>query len=135
MTTAQGHDTVYMMKNILLRRAPVKWNVLYYNINRRQIESYNIFSHSDFCWEFSKIVKKHEDKVLFAEELWHCLMYYFWSKCEYELLVYPWPCSIERDKPCKIDSFGQITHNWSAFVDYVWEHRNELYSGDIGEAS
>ncbi len=113
----------------------MKWNAFYYNNNKRQIESYNIFNHGGFRREFCKIVQKHEGKDLFAEELWHCLMYYFWSKCEYEVLIYPWPCSFERDRPRKVDIFGQITCNWTAFVDYVWEHRNETLSDKIGEAS
>lgn len=79
----------------------MKWNVLYYNSNKRKIESYNIFKHGGFRREFCKIAQTCKNKEHFAEELWHCLMYYFWSKCEYEVLIYPWPCSIERDKPRK----------------------------------
>lgn len=113
----------------------MKWSVLYHNVNKRQIESYDIFKHCGFRREFHKIARKYEDKDLFEEELWHCLMYYFWSKCEYEVLIYPWPCSIERDKPRKIDIFSQITCNWVAFVDYTWEHRTEILPDIVGDAS
>ena len=113
----------------------MKWSVLYHNVNKRQIESYDIFKHCGFRREFYNIAQKQADKDLFAEELWHCLMYYFWSKCEYEVLIYPWPCSIERDKPRKIDIFSQITCNWAAFVDYAWEHRTEIKPDTVGDAS
>lgn len=113
----------------------MKWSVLYHNVNKRQIESYDIFKNGGFRRAFYNIVQKHEDKALFAEELWHCLMYYFWSKCEYEILIYPWPCSIERDKPRKIDIFSQITSNWAAFVDYTWEHRTEIKPDIVGDIS
>ena len=113
----------------------MKWNVFYHNSNKRQIEPFNIFNHCGFRREFCNIVQKHADKDLFAEELWHCLMYYFWSKCEYEVLIYPWPCSTERDKPRKMDIFSQIICNWAAFVDYAWEHRREIKPDIVGDVS
>jgi len=113
----------------------MKWYVFYYNINKRQIESYNIFNHGGFRQKFCKIVQKHEDKDLFAEELWHCLMYYFLCKSEWEVLVYPSPCSMGQDRHRKIDVFNQIACNWAAFVDYTWEHRTEIKPDIEGDVS
>lgn len=104
----------------------MEWNVIYNNINKRQIELFNIFDHAGFRKEFCSLVKKHQDKEHFAEELRHSLKHYFWRKCEWEVLVFPWPCFPEKDNPHKIDCFWQIDSNWTAFIDYVWEHRKEI---------
>ena len=104
----------------------MKWNVLYYSFHKKQIETYNIFHHSSFHHAFYEIAQTCKDKGHFAEELWHCLMYYFWGKSEYEILIYPWPCNTEHDKPKKVDIFSQITCNWEGFVDYVWEQRMKV---------
>ena len=43
----------------------------------------------------------------------------FWSRCEYEMLLYPWPKG-DRDCGYKIDVFEQLELNWEHFVDYVY---------------
>lgn len=53
------------------------------------------------------------------------LMYYYWSKCEWEIILSHW--SEHKDGPSyKIDVFDQIELNWDRFCDYVWEHRTEF---------
>ena len=53
------------------------------------------------------------DKILRRET-----MYYFWSKCEYEVLVKSWPC--EKDS-LKVDVFNQLNANWEVFRDIVFK--------------
>lgn len=53
------------------------------------------------------------DKILRRET-----MYYFWSKCEYEVLVKSWPC--EKDS-LKVDVFKQLNANWEVFRDIVFK--------------
>lgn len=52
-------------------------------------------------------------------------MYYFWSKCEWEIIISGWP---PRDdfNDAKIDVYDQVKLNWDKFVDYTWDHRKEL---------
>ena len=71
---------------ICKQEVTMKWNVLYYNINKRQIESYNIFNHSGFRREFYKIAQKYEDKDLFAEELCYNIHYKSPEKSYTEIL-------------------------------------------------
>ena len=104
----------------------MEWNVICNNINKRKIELFNIFDHAGFRKESCSLVKKYQDKAPFAEELRHSLKHYFWCKCEWEVLVFPWPCFPEEDNPRKIDVFWQIDANWAAFLDYAWEHRQEI---------
>lgn len=100
----------------------MEWNVFYYNINSRKITTYNIFKHGGF----SKMVEKHfaysETKEEFSEELKRSLMYFFWSKSEYEVVISPW-CGGNEKEAIKVDIYKQVLMNWDRFVDYVWEHK------------
>ena len=48
-------------------------------------------------------------------------MYYFWARCEYEVVISGWPPA-HGDVDRKVDIYEQLMLNWYAFVDYVWEH-------------
>lgn len=52
-------------------------------------------------------------------------MYYFWAKCEWEVLVAPWISPLESEKK-KVDVCWQIMNNWDVFVDYTWANRKKL---------
>ena len=49
-------------------------------------------------------------------------MYYFWSKCEYEIILSPWT---GRADDIKIDIYDQIMMNFDRFVGYVWSFKPE----------
>ncbi len=72
--------------------------------------------------DIEKAFKKCKTKEEFAEALRHSLMYYFWSKCEWEVLISPWFGS-RNTKDIKVDVYWQIKNNWEIFVDYVWNSR------------
>jgi hypothetical protein len=71
------------------------------------------------------MVKKRKNREEFAEGLRRSLMYYLWSKCEWEVLVSPW-CGSRNKQSLKIDAYWQIMNNWDVFLDYVWENRKEI---------
>lgn len=52
-------------------------------------------------------------------------MYYFWSKCEWEVLISPWVGGND-DEEIKVDVAWQIMNNWDVFVDYTWNNRKKL---------
>lgn len=53
-----------------------------------------------------KIYQKYEAKM--SEELRRDLLYYFWSKCEYEILISGWPPRCDVDAAAKkLDSLKQ----------------------------
>lgn len=125
------------------------WNV--YRYNSKEIEIFNIFDHKRFLNDVKTDLKKCDTKEVFVEKLKKHLMYYFWSKCEYEVVVTPWAPSIdqkeldrlndENDKfynvynyyprVCfvnptiskKIDIYSQVMLNYDVFADYVWSHK------------
>lgn len=46
-------------------------------------------------------------------------MYYFWSKCEYEVIVSAWPTREGSDR--KIDIYTQLKENWDIFREIVFK--------------
>ena len=128
----------------------LEWNVLRYNHNNRSFETFNIFNH----WRFSEYIDKLlSDKQItreyFEERLRREVMYYYWSKTEWECIVTDLQphikqkelkriiteCYLDRTieqgmmrgshvnlSDCeKIDVYDQVNLNWDAFVEYVWE--------------
>ena len=64
----------------------MKWNVYYYDINRKKMHVFNIFEHSSFVRYVKLAIKKHKNKKDFAEQLKSELMYFFWAKASGRLL-------------------------------------------------
>lgn len=68
------------------------WNVYVSDFNEREIEVYNIFNHAAFYDDCVKAKKEFkDDKEGFAEYVKRSLCYYFWSKCEWEIILGHWP--------------------------------------------
>lgn len=97
-----------------------EWYVLYSDSNVRKIVKWNIFNHGTFKREVDKLLKENLTKDDFSEKLRRLLMYYMWSKSEYEIIVSPW---VGRAEDIKIDVFSQVHMNWDRFVDYIWSFR------------
>ena len=88
--------------------------------------------HDDFYKKFKT--------EIFAPEFKNNLMYYFWSKCECEIILTNWPTSFKVDverldvtkHDCrdfidlevaeKIDMYDQVMNNWQLVLDYVWNN-------------
>ena len=126
------------------------WNVFHENFNARKIEIYNVFNHSSFYNNVIKLSRKNKDE--FAEQLKREAMYYFWSKCEMEVVITSWPPHIDAEeykrltqeynehiekrgneprilnvRPTvgeKIDIYEQLMLNWDMFVEYTWNTLN-----------
>lgn len=66
-----------------------------------------------------KRCKSMDDLIEYAVEkqLDRQCIYYFWSKCEYEVIVSAWPPRDGSDK--KIDVYSQLKANWEQFKNIV----------------
>lgn len=95
------------------------WNVYYYNMNSDKIGLLDIFSHSSFSKEIKDHLKKCKNKEEFAKEVKYSLMYYFWSKCEYEVIIEPL-CYVLDANNIKIDVYDQVMANFDIFIDCLW---------------
>ena len=99
----------------------MQWYVYVENFNRKKMEKYNIFEHASFMEDVRKAYKKHRDNFEeFSIEIKRSLRYYFWSKCEWEIVLSPWP---EREgfREEKIDVYDQVMLNADVFFKYVWD--------------
>ena len=104
----------------------LEWNVYVGNFNAKKIETHNVFHHTRLVEDCRAAAKKFkDDKAAFAEEVRHSLMYYYWSKCEWEVIISHWP-PMKRFDGSKVDVYDQVMMNWDRFIDYLWENRKEL---------
>lgn len=81
-----------------------------------------MFDHGSFKNEIDKILQEKLNKEDFSEKLKREIMYYFWSKCEYEIILSPWT---GRADDIKIDIYDQIMMNFGRFVDYCWSFKED----------
>lgn len=104
----------------------MEWNVFCYNINKGKIETFNIFDHWKITEDVQKSLKKFKDKNEFKKEIESYLMYYFWSKSQYELIIeitesnriflIPW-CGCREPEKAKIDVTDDASFDWRRFAE------------------
>lgn len=103
----------------------LEWNVYIEDWNNKTIKKHNIFDHYSFMEDCKRIAKKFDEIDEFEIQIKRSLMYYYWSKCEWEIVL----CGLfSRDDfdDEKIDVYDQVMMNWDRFIDYLWENRTEL---------
>ena len=104
------------------------WNVYVEDFNNKCIKTYNIFDHYMFKQDLVKLYDKFkEDKINFLYNVDLLLKYYYWSKCEWEIILSDWPSS-KKFNEMKLDVYSQIKNNWHIFSEYIWDNRNSINS-------
>ena len=114
----------------------MEWNVYCFNINAQKIETYNIFKHYSFLEYVNKAAKNYKTKEEFVKQLKRELQYYFWAKCEWELVIEitednriflnPWVGCREPEK-VRIDITDDTNLDWRSFAE---KHiREQIYGG------
>lgn len=100
----------------------LEWNVFIYNINERQIEVFNVFNHGRYRQEIIKLLNHRNDFTLgeFKEKIKSSTMYYYWCKCEWEILIAPLIGEFDKES-IKIDVYRQLEMNWDHYIKYLWE--------------
>lgn len=79
------------------------------------------FFKTDQAWSVDYKKCKSLDALIeyaIEERLKRMCMYYFWSKCEYEVIVSAWPPREGSDR--KLDIYYQLEANWPIFRDIVF---------------
>ena len=105
-----------------MRIKNLHWNVFIEDFNARKIIPYDIFKHRGFSEDLKAANRKFKNNKDFLEEVEALLQYYFWSKCEYEVIV---GSLFANGNSSKIDAFDQIKMNWDRFADYLLENRKK----------
>ena len=110
----------------------LEWNVYIENVNANRIEVYNVFKHGGFLKRCKEALSEWmynfgfpDDMGRLAEDIRVTAQYYFWSKCEWEIVLSGWPPS-DRTQNKKIDVYDQLMLNFRRFFDYIWEHRYDI---------
>ena len=102
------------------------WNVFVDSFNEKHIKVHNISDHASFLQDCAKAAKKYkDDREGFEDAIKKELMYYYWSKCEWEIILTSWPVR-KNFQDAKVDVYSQVCLNWDVFIDYVGENRKEL---------
>ena len=126
------------------------WNV-YADEWNKGIAVHNVFDHCRFWDDLVKVRKKYgklrnyteADKVAFEEAVHRLLMYYYWAKCEWEIVLTPWPPVVTETR-CdeaawdkfyrlseKVDVYEQVNNNWDQFIRYLWENRRLIKKREV----
>lgn len=83
------------------------------------IQYVNIFD-AYYLMEFlNKQKKRHPTREEFDEMLDRVITYYFWAKCEHEVIVSGWP---NEKHSIKLDKHEQIKANWHLFEPLCWNY-------------
>lgn len=133
------------------------WKVYIDDFNTREIKKHNVFDHGGFMKDLINIYNQYYDDFdRFSTAVRHSLMYHYWSKSEWEVIITSWPPyvngnevdrlteektkrivkygnfvreSVNLDVEKKIDVYNQILMNWDHFINYLWNNRNLIKKG------
>lgn len=103
----------------------LQWYVYHYNVNRDKIEPFNIFCHWKLCEDLQKSLKKCATKEEFENKLKSELIYVYWSRTEYELIIEltsnnhvcltPW-CGCRKPEEAQIEVTNELGIEWKEFT-------------------
>jgi hypothetical protein len=78
-----------------------KYLVYVSDFNNKEIKTYNVYSHLGFINDLEELFLNGElarDYNKCKEEIRKSLMYHFWAKCEWEVVITDWPPHISNDE-------------------------------------
>ncbi len=110
----------------------LEWNVFIESINEKKIKEYNVFNNTAFLDDCKKAFRKYgkteETRDELVDSIRTSAMYYYWCKCEWEVIITGWPPQREdsgfREK--KVDVFSQLSLNWNRFIEYCIANKKEF---------
>lgn len=100
-----------------MKKPKFSWNVFRWNVNRDELETYDVVPLLLSQYKSLKKDKRPKTKEEFSEFIRSEAMYFFWSKCECEVIIHGWP-KFRNDE--KVDIYDQLRLNWDAFIDGFW---------------
>lgn len=105
-----------------------EFNVIVYDINSGDFIPYNVLPYFRHVWKDKKwdIFNKSSVKNKMDLKSWikDASRYMYWARCEYELLLCPWPYNDTKDMMKKIDVHKQIMNNIDLITDILY---NEFF--------
>lgn len=106
----------------------LKYYVVEDDFNRAKMVTVNIFNYRHVIKsELDRIAKLPTEKRPSFEEfddtIRRCVMYQFWSRCEYEIVIHEWATNPRWHK--KVDVYDQLRLNWDYFINQCWEYTTQ----------
>ena len=102
---------------------PMTWNVKCFDCNAQKIIDHNVLKYREN--QINQLKKQYTSKAGFAEALRHELMYSYWLKAEWELIIErtednhillkPWVGCRDEEK-ATIDVTDDTTFDWKSFA-------------------
>ena len=101
-----------------MKKLKNKFNVIWFNFNAQKFEPYDIIPFFvDVCrYENFKTFEEYKDRITSEAH------YYFWARCEYEIILQGWPCTNITEK---WDVYRQIMMNIDIITNLVMDECNE----------
>lgn len=87
----------------------MKYNVIIYDFNNHKFESYDIFKYLKYRYDSIDKLNKPKTFQEFKEFIIRWSRYEWWARCEYEMILTPWPPNNKVRE--KWDIHKQITMN------------------------
>ena len=108
------------LERSMAKKADIQsYNVWIWDFNSDSLESYDVIPR--FVESIKRYIKPKnlpKTKEALNEILESDARYYFWAKCEYEMIIHGWP---EQKNDQKVDVYQQLKLNWPIFLDFFWE--------------
>lgn len=101
-----------------------KFYVINWDVNKKKFAPYDIMPYLRSTYddykkrkdnEYFKLPKTKEEFKKFVDKE---LMYQFWGRCEYEIILVDWPCQTKEEK---IDIYQQCKLNIDIIVNLLME--------------
>ena len=101
----------------------LKWIVILPN-QTDNITTYNIFNNLSFMAGLMDLKArfKKDNSIVLKEQIKKLLMYSFWSKAEYEIIIK----SLFEKEEHKIDVYEQVMLNYDVFYDYLMNNWKQI---------
>lgn len=108
----------------------MEWYVYRHDTNKGKIIKYNVVNTGviNHLIEMLNQIKKekghwcYDDFTTAAMQIYR---YYYWGRCEHEIIIKEW---VGKEAEEKVDVFDQLMLNWDIFVDLLYDYVIELMS-------
>lgn len=95
----------------------LNWYAFYYNWNKQKLDRTNVI-HNDLIESVKKGIKKHYSYEQIKDLVKSNLMWHYWCKSEWEVLVYDLMAR-DENKGEKIDIYYQLKPNLDRITEYL----------------
>lgn len=90
-----------------------------YDIMRRLVKEYHEIEKTEIHRRWKKLPYTYEEYKTFIKEI---AQYFWWAKCEYEIILKDWPCGQKEEK---WDVYQQVLMNLDIITDIFLENIGE----------